>query len=493
MKFRRSSIRLFNFLLAGFVGLAAALPLQLPADDTDIYLGSSTAVGSVQPNVLFVLDTSSSMNGKDGTPYTRLDRMKTALHTILDIATNINVGLMRFHSRGGPVLYPVSDIDADVCTVEGGCPDLVADPDPDPDPDPDVVPPPVFTGMQNRTYVISDDDDDGMQGTLGSVNLDGVRLHVGNVNVSGVADTLVEVRVNDDDDDAEEDIDDAGMYLDSGDLELSHEGSKDQISGMRFASVNVPQGATIVSAEIVFVIDEDDSSMDAALDLDVWGESATGSRARFSNTDYDISSRTPTSARVNWNDVAFPSKGDQLRSAELSPIVQEIVDNPAWNPNQAMVFMIQRDAADTAGGNRIVETHDGSNGDVEAPLLRIRYAAGGFTTTYLIGVRYQGVDVPHGSTITNAELDFNAGNANSEATKVTIYGEDVEPFEVTYETRFDAAFWQTRGMKDVDLQRVVSLANDGLKQREIAIDLNMSLGKVNRLHKEGVSAGLIKA
>ena len=74
-----------------------------------------------------------------------------------------------------------------------------------------------------------------------------------------------------------------------------------------------------------------------------------------------------------------------------------------------------------------------------------------------------------------------------------IYGEDVEPFEVTYETRFNAAFWQTRGMQDVDLQRVVSLANDGLKQREIAIDLNMSLGKVNRLHKEGVSAGLIKA
>ncbi len=73
-----------------------------------------------------------------------------------------------------------------------------------------------------------------------------------------------------------------------------------------------------------------------------------------------------------------------------------------------------------------------------------------------------------------------------------IYGEEVEPFEVTYETRDGVACWQTRGMQDVDLQRVVSLANDGLKQREIAIDLNMSLGKVNRLHKEGISVGLIK-
>ena len=70
---------------------------------------------------------------------------------------------------------------------------------------------------------------------------------------------------------------------------------------------------------------------------------------------------------------------------------------------------------------------------------------------------------------------------------------DVEPFEVTYETRDGAAFWMTRGMQDVELQRVVSLANDGLNQREIAQELGMALGKVNRLHKEGRSVGLIKA
>lgn len=73
-----------------------------------------------------------------------------------------------------------------------------------------------------------------------------------------------------------------------------------------------------------------------------------------------------------------------------------------------------------------------------------------------------------------------------------IYGEDVEPFEVLYETRDGAAYWQRREMKDVDLQRVVSLASDGLNQRDIAKELEMSLGKVNRLHKEGVSVGMIK-
>jgi hypothetical protein len=73
-----------------------------------------------------------------------------------------------------------------------------------------------------------------------------------------------------------------------------------------------------------------------------------------------------------------------------------------------------------------------------------------------------------------------------------IFGPDVEPFEVTYETRDGAACWLTRGMQDVDLQRVVSLANDGLTQREIRQELDMSLGKVNRLHKEAVSVGLVK-
>ena len=53
----------------------------------------ATASGGVQPNVLFVLDTSGSMSATDGTSpaVTRLDRMKDALHQILDTANNVNV------------------------------------------------------------------------------------------------------------------------------------------------------------------------------------------------------------------------------------------------------------------------------------------------------------------------------------------------------------------------------------------------------------------
>ena len=429
MKVQRPSLRLINFVLAGLVGLAAALPAKLPADDTDIYLGSTTTVGAIQPNVLFVLDTSGSMSNTDDTDpeITRLDRMKAALHSILDIATNINVGLMRFHRRGGPVLYPVSDIDADVCTVEGNCPDApppsdddeVDDGDPPPPP-----PPPDLTGIQNRTSYIAANDDDGVQDSVGKVTLDGLRLHVGTVDGSGATEELVTVQITDDNDDAEEDVSNGGVSRGSSDLELSHDGSDDQITGLRFPSVSVPAGATIVSAEIVFEVDQIKSGEDVALNLDIWGESAAGARGPFTSTDYDISGRPRTTAVADWDDVANPNVDDDLVTSDISAVVQEIVNHPSWAANQAMVFMIQRDAADTDNGNRTVESHDGESS--AAPELRIRYLKGGSSSVYRIGLRYQGVDVPQGSTITYAELDFVSGNANSEVTKVRVYGEDAD-------------------------------------------------------------------
>jgi putative DNA primase/helicase len=74
-----------------------------------------------------------------------------------------------------------------------------------------------------------------------------------------------------------------------------------------------------------------------------------------------------------------------------------------------------------------------------------------------------------------------------------LFGDDVEPFEISYETRENVGIWSHRGLADVDLQRVVSLHNDGVTiQRDIGRDLDMSLGKVNRLINEAKSMGVIK-
>ncbi|MGB3725576.1 MAG: PilC/PilY family type IV pilus protein [Glaciecola sp.] len=83
-------------------------------DDLEIYLGSSSSNVTYNPNVLFIMDTSGSMSSRDNTNTSRMQRVQNALRDALSSATNINAGLMRFSDYGGPVLFPIRDIDSPV-------------------------------------------------------------------------------------------------------------------------------------------------------------------------------------------------------------------------------------------------------------------------------------------------------------------------------------------------------------------------------------------
>lgn len=83
-------------------------------DDLEIYLGNSNTQVTYKPNVLFIMDTSGSMSARDNTDTTRMQKVQDALRNALGNATNINAGLMRFSDYGGPILYPVQDIDSPV-------------------------------------------------------------------------------------------------------------------------------------------------------------------------------------------------------------------------------------------------------------------------------------------------------------------------------------------------------------------------------------------
>ena len=87
------------------------ITLSAFADDLEIYLGTSNSAVTYYPNVMFIMDTSGSMTGKDGTNESRMLRVQNALKDTLRSVTNINAGLMRFSDYGGPVIYPVRAID----------------------------------------------------------------------------------------------------------------------------------------------------------------------------------------------------------------------------------------------------------------------------------------------------------------------------------------------------------------------------------------------
>lgn len=358
-------------------------PLQ--SDDTEIYLGGGTASVEVKPNVLFVLDTSSSMTSTDGTGITRLQRMKTALNSILNQASNINVGMMRFHGEGGPVLYPVADIDADVSVVEG-----IVNSD----------------GLANSRVSSGDDDAEEASGTVltDSDKLELVRVSTG-IN-------SFETRVSNNDDDAEEIVSTGSMYLNSSDLELINDGS-DQVVGIRFRDITIPQNATIQSAEIEFEIDEQKSE---STSVAIYGQLALNPSI-FSSSSGNISSRTVTTNSVPWLNLPNKAVNDKLTTPDLSNVVQEIVDQVGWSSSgNSMVFII------AGSGKRTVESHNGESGS--APLLRINYTTGSTgETEQIVGLRFQNVAVPQGATITSASIEVEAASNDSEATSLTIKGE----------------------------------------------------------------------
>ena len=94
--------------------LSAMISATAMGDDLDIYIGSGNTAVTYNPNVMFIMDTSGSMGSKDGTSESRMLRVQNALKDALREATNINAGLMRFSDFGGPVLYPVRNIDQSV-------------------------------------------------------------------------------------------------------------------------------------------------------------------------------------------------------------------------------------------------------------------------------------------------------------------------------------------------------------------------------------------
>ncbi len=142
----------------------------------------------------------------------------------------------------------------------------------------------------------------------------------------GVAGSI-DVRVSSGNDDAEE-RSSGNMDLTSSDLELVDDGSETgQVIGMRFAGVDIPQGAAIVDAHVQFQVDEISSG---AVSLEIQGQAADDADI-FSSASGDITSRSRTTASVawsppDWNSVGAAGSDQRLRSG------RDAKAGRAWTP-----------------------------------------------------------------------------------------------------------------------------------------------------------------
>lgn len=193
------------------------------------------------------------------------------------------------------------------------------------------------------------------------------------LQLSNAMAVTVSVRVEADNDDAEERISDGEMYQDSSDLELGFDDFVGglQIVGMRFRSVAIPQGATINSAYLEFETDETDSD---ATSLMIFGENVDDAN-QFGTSDDDISDRPKTSASTNWSPSAWNSVNELHQTPDIATIIKEIVDRPGWSTGNDLVIIIEPGGSCTNSDcERTAESHDGTSS--EAPLLVIDYSAG---------------------------------------------------------------------------------------------------------------------
>ncbi len=188
-------------------------------------------------------------------------------------------------------------------------------------------------------------------------------------------------QVQADADDAEQDKSNGSISLNDSKLELGANGSTDQIIGVRFQDVDIPDGATIKSAHLRFFNRATEDS-DGIMNLSITGESIADSPI-FANSLNNISDRDQTSSKVTWNPDEWGDanveawEGEQWESAEkhktadITSIVNDIISS-GFTTGNAMSFFIE-DEADS-GNSRVAHSADYTTYD-RMPRLIIEYEA----------------------------------------------------------------------------------------------------------------------
>jgi PKD repeat protein len=183
------------------------------------------------------------------------------------------------------------------------------------------------------------------------------------VRPSGAA--SVDRRIATGSDDAEE-FAGGSMYLNSSDIELVFDNDNQKV-GLRFINLAIPNRATITRAYIQFEADETQSE---ATNLLVQGQAADNANA-FGSGSGNISARPRTAASTSWSPPAWALVGEagpNQRTPDLSAVIQEIVNRPAWASGNALAIII------SGTGHRTARAFEGKADG--AALLHVDFTTG---------------------------------------------------------------------------------------------------------------------
>ena len=159
------------------------------------------------------------------------------------------------------------------------------------------------------------------------------------------------------------------MYLDSSDLELCEDEGVQQLVAVRIPRAGLPAGATLISARLLFIIDEVHDASQAAIIVAIRAQ-ASASSAGFSSLPYDVSRRTTTSTNVTWAVPISVIVSEVLRTPDISPLLNELLGIPGWSESSPVVFTFERVAGE---GIRWLESSQATSSGVLTPALELSW------------------------------------------------------------------------------------------------------------------------
>jgi hypothetical protein len=191
----------------------------------------------------------------------------------------------------------------------------------------------------------------------------------------GLGDNVIERRISASSDDAEEALNPGyHNWNESSDLEVVHDridNGGPQLVGMTFRDIDIEAGQVIDNAYIEFVCDE---ILNGTLDAYflIWGHLTPNSEGFVAP--FVISNRPKTEAKVPWQPDPWDAGGQTIRTVNIAPIIQELIDQEGWIAGNAVEIIIGADPdMPSFTGVRCAESYDGLAS--AAPLLHIEIAA----------------------------------------------------------------------------------------------------------------------
>ena len=142
-------------------------------------------------------------------------------------------------------------------------------------------------------------------------------------------------------DDAEDPVGNSNTDISGTHLQIVNDWSGDQTIGLRFSDITIPNGSVVDQATIQFTSVTGGFSI-GFCDLNISGH-YIGNTPTFEEVPNNITSRVVTSTAVNWQPPEWLMGGEQSekqRTPNLKSVVQEIIDHPEWEQNNALAFII---------------------------------------------------------------------------------------------------------------------------------------------------------